>query len=167
MFQRTLWQPAWWAWRTTVEIFTMARLPYLLMSMKAIVSEKISLTDMESLKTLLCYCIKKSPISQDTFTSRLVKSNKHCSNVENTTINSYWSLWRQVRWKKCLLLMCKALKLFVKALIKIQFQRTLWEAAWLTATSTVQMWRTPPLTVIDQCEGNCVGENLSYLYPKS
>ena len=145
----------------------MERLAYLLMSMKAIVSEKISLTDMESLKTLLCYCIKKSLVSQHTFTRSLVNSNKHCSNVENTTINSYWSLWRQVRWKKCLILMCKALKLFVKALIKIQFERTLWEAAWLTVTSTGQIWRTQPLKVIYNCEGNCVGEKVPYSYAKS
>ena len=166
MFERTLWQPAWWAGRSTVEIWTTARLAYFLISMKAIVSEKIPLTDMQSLKTV-CEGIKKSPASQDTLTTRLVNGNKHCPNMENASINSYWSLWRQLRWSKSLLLICKVLKLFLTALIKNQFDRTLWEAAWLTVTSTVQIWRTPPLTVTDHCEGNCVGENLSYSYPKS
>ena len=115
LFDRTLWQPAWWEGRTRVEIWMTARLAYLLMSMKEIVPKKISLTDMQSLKTV-CSRIYKSPVSQDTLTSRLVNGNKHCSNIENATINGYWSLWRQLRWRKSLLLICKFLKLFIKAL---------------------------------------------------
>ena len=115
LFQRTLWQPAWWAWRTTVEIWSTARLAYFLMSMKAIALEKISLTDMQSVKTVF-ERIDKSPVSKDTLTSRLDIGNKHCSNMENATINSYWSLWRQLRWRKSVLLICKVLKLFLKAL---------------------------------------------------
>ena len=76
----------------------------------------------------------------------------------------YWWLWRQLGRKKCPLLICKVLKLFVKALWRVCLHRTLWEAAWWTATSTVQIWRTPPLIVFDHCEGNSVGENLSYWY---
>ena len=72
------------------------------MSMKAIGSVKISLTDMHRLETI-CYRIKKSPASEDTLTNPLVN-----------------------------------------------------------VTRTVQIWRTLPLTVIDHCEGNCIGENLSY-----
>ena len=115
LFKRKLWQLAWWAWRTTVEIRTTAGLAYLLISMKAIGSEKILLTDMQSLKTV-CQRIKKSPASQDTLTKCLVNGNKHCSNMEITTINSYWSLSRQLRWRKYLLLIFKVLKLFVNAL---------------------------------------------------
>ena len=36
--------------------------------------------------------------------------------MENATINSYWSLRKQLRWRKSLLLRCKFLKLFLKAL---------------------------------------------------
>ena len=115
LFQRTLWQPAWWAWGTTFEIWTTTRLPYLLMSMKGIGLAKIRLTDMESLKTVF-QRIDKSPVSKDTLTSRLDIGNKHCSNMENATINSYWSLWKQLRWRKSFLLICKFLKLFLKAL---------------------------------------------------
>ena len=115
MFQRTLWLPAWWAGRTTVEMWTTERLPYLLMSLKPVLSEKNSFTDMQSLKTV-CWRIKKSPASQDTLTSGLVNGNKYCSNMENPTINSYWSLWRQLHWRKCPLLICKVLKLFLNAL---------------------------------------------------
>ena len=115
LFESTLWQPVLWARRSTVEISTAARLPYLLVSLKAIGSEKSSLTDMQSLKTLSSG-IKKSPPSQGTLTSRLVNSSKNCSNMEKATINSYWSLWRQLRWPKSLLLICKVLKLFLYAL---------------------------------------------------
>ena len=52
LFERTLWQPAWWAWRTTVEIWTAARLANLLMSMKANGLEKIYVTDMQSVETV-------------------------------------------------------------------------------------------------------------------
>ena len=52
LFERTLGEPAWWAGKTTVGILTTGRLPHLWMSLKAIVSEKISLTDMESLNTV-------------------------------------------------------------------------------------------------------------------
>ena len=69
--------------------------------------------------------------------------------------------------KKSLLFIWKVLKLFVNALIKVRLHRTLWQAPWWTATSTVQVWRTPPLTVIDRREGNCVRKNLSYWYAKS
>ena len=48
--------------------------------------------------------------------------------MENAAINSYWSLWNQLRWRKSLLLICKVLKLFVNALKKVQFQRTVWQA---------------------------------------
>ena len=58
------------------------------MSMKAIGLEKISLTDMQSLKNV-CKRLEKSPVSKDTLTSRLVIGNKQCSNMENATINSY------------------------------------------------------------------------------
>ena len=115
LFERTLWQPGGWAGRTTVEIWTMSRLAYFLMSMKALGSEKISLTNMQTLKTV-CQRIDKSPVSYDTLTSRLVNGNKHSSNVEDAAINSYWSLWRQLRWTKSLLLTCKVLKLFLNAL---------------------------------------------------
>ena len=115
LFERTLWQPGWWAGRTTVEIWTTARLAYLLMPMKAIVSEKLSLIDMQSLKTV-CQCINKSPLSYDTLTRRLVNGNKHSSNMEDATINSYWSLWMILRWRKGLWLICKVLKPFLKAL---------------------------------------------------
>ena len=115
VFERTLWQPALWAGRTTVEIWTTARLAYLLMSLKAIVLEKIYLTDMQSVETV-CSRIRKSRASQDTFTRRLVNGNKHLSNMENATINSYWSLWKQLHWRKSLLLICNVLKLFLNAL---------------------------------------------------
>ena len=85
------------------------------MSLKAIVSEKISLTDKQSLKTV-CWRIKKSPASEDTWRSCLVNRNKHCSNMENATINSYLSLWKQLRWRKSFWLICKVLKLFLQAL---------------------------------------------------
>ena len=52
LLERTLWEPAWWAWRTIVEIWTTARLANLLMSMKAIGLEKIFVTDMQSVKTV-------------------------------------------------------------------------------------------------------------------
>ena len=52
LFERTLWQPAWWARGTTVEIGTAARLANLLMSMKAIGLQKICVTDMQSVKTV-------------------------------------------------------------------------------------------------------------------
>ena len=78
-----------------------------------------------------------------------------------------WCLFRQLGRKKSLLLICKVLKLFFNALIKVQFQRTPWQAAWLSVTSTVQIWSTQPLTVIDHCEGNCNWGNLSYSYAKS
>ena len=85
------------------------------MSLKGIGSEKISLTDMQCPKTV-CLRIEKSPVAQDTLKSRLVNSNKHCSNMENATINSYLSLCRQLRLRKSLLLICKVLTLFLKAL---------------------------------------------------
>ena len=79
----------------------------------------------------------------------------------------YWCLWRRLCRKKSLLLICKILKLFVNTLRVVGLYRTLWQAAWLTATSSAQISRTPPLIVIDHCEENCVGENLSYWYAKS
>ena len=106
LFERTFLQPAWWDGRATVEIWKTVRLPYLLKSVKSIVSGK------------------------------------------------------------SLLLISKVLTLFVNALSKFHLHRTLWQAAWWTATSTVQIWRTPPLTVIDRCESNCVGESPSYWYIK-
>ena len=115
LFERTLWKPAWWAGRITVEIWSPARLAYFLMSVKAIGSEKISLTDMQSLKTV-CSGIKKSLSSHDTLRSRPVNSKKPCSNMENATINSFWSLWRQLSCKKSHLLICKVLKRFLNAL---------------------------------------------------
>ena len=36
--------------------------------------------------------------------------------MENANINSYWSLWKQVRWRKYLLLISKVLKLVLNAL---------------------------------------------------
>ena len=77
LFEGTLREPAWWAGRTTVEIWATACLPYLLMSLKAIGLEKIRLADMESLKTVF-QRIDKSPVSKDTWTSRLDIGNKHC-----------------------------------------------------------------------------------------
>ena len=85
------------------------------MSMKAIGLEKISLTDMQSHK-IVCQRIKKSPALQDTLTKCMVNGNQHSSNMENANINSYWSLWTQLRWRKSLLLICKVLKLFLNAL---------------------------------------------------
>ena len=76
----------------------------------------------------------------------------------------YWWLCRQLCRKKPLLLIWKVLKLLVNALIKVQFQRTLWEATWYTARSTVKIWKKPILTVIDHFEGWCVAQNLSYWY---
>ena len=115
LFERTLWQPEWWAGRTTVQIWTNARLAYFLMSLKAIGSEKMSLTDMQSLKTIFSG-INKNQVSKDTLTSRLVIGNKHCSNMENATINSYSSLWRQLPWRNSHWLISKVLKLFLKPL---------------------------------------------------
>ena len=115
MFQRTLWQPAWWAGKSTVEIWTAARLESLLISLNAIESKKISLTDMQNFKTV-CEGIKKSPASQDTLTSRLLNGNKHSSNLESATINSFLSMWRQLRWRKSHLLISKVLKPFLNAL---------------------------------------------------
>ena len=36
--------------------------------------------------------------------------------MENATINSYWSLWKELRWRKSLLLISKVLKLFLNVL---------------------------------------------------
>ena len=52
LFEKTLWKPAWSGGTSTVEIWTAARLAYLMISLKAIGLEKISLTDMQSLKTV-------------------------------------------------------------------------------------------------------------------
>ena len=52
LFERTLLQPAWSSGRNTVEIWTAAPLAYLLMSLEVIGSEEISLTDLQSLKTV-------------------------------------------------------------------------------------------------------------------
>ena len=62
----------------------------------------------------------------------------------------YGCLWKQLRRKKSLLLIWKVLKLFVNPLRKVPLHR-----------------RTQPLTVIDHCESNCVGQNLCYWYAKS
>ena len=58
------------------------------MTLKTAWSEKISITEMQRLKTA-CARIKKSPAPEDTLRSRLVNGNKHCPNMENTSINSY------------------------------------------------------------------------------
>ena len=118
-------------------------------------------------KRCLNKCLKKSCL-------RGHFDNRHGQPVEallksgqRHVYHIYWCLWRQLGQKKTLLMICKVLKLFLKVLRKVRLHRTLWEAGWWTATSTVQIWRTPPLIVFDQCEGNCVRENLSYWYRKS
>ena len=79
----------------------------------------------------------------------------------------YWCLWSRLGRKNSLLLICEVLILFVNALRKVCLHRTLLQGTSLMVTSTVQIWRTPPLTFIDHCEGNCAIENLSYWYAKS
>ena len=99
LFERTLWQPAWWDWRTTVWNLDDGTFSIILMSMKAIGLEKISLLICKVLKPFFNALIKVQ-FQRTLWQARLVIGNKQCSNMENVTINSYWSLCRQLRWRK-------------------------------------------------------------------
>ena len=46
----------------------------------------------------------------------MVRETKHCWNLIHTNFTIYWSLWRQLSWKKSLLVICKVLRMFVNIL---------------------------------------------------
>ena len=53
---------------------------------------------------------------RDPFEKQHVRGTKHWKFKTHHLYHSYWSLWRQLGWKNCLLVICKVLRMFVKIL---------------------------------------------------
>ena len=58
----------------------------------------------------------KSLFCEDPSTSNMVNWWKHCSKLNLQLYHIYWSLWKQLRFKKSLWLICNILGLFVNLL---------------------------------------------------
>ena len=66
-------------------------------------------------KTWLDKCLK-SLVSEEPLTTNIVNRPKHCWNLNESIYNIYWSLKRQLSWKKSLLGIWKILRFFVNTL---------------------------------------------------
>ena len=58
----------------------------------------------------------KSPFSEDPLTSNVVNGLKHGWSERKHLHHIYWSLWKEFRWRKCILVICKMLGVLANAL---------------------------------------------------
>ena len=67
-------------------------------------------------KMWLGQCVK-TPFSEDPFTSSMINGPKHCWNLSRQQIyHIYWSLWKELSWKKFFLVIFEILGLFANIL---------------------------------------------------